>query len=122
VDWNAASENQLSWFQNDFVHLTRTGGLAMAHLAHGAVMQIFDPLHVRTADLWVQGNRPRVVRLRAGGGTPPYRWHVEAGRPVPGFHLRPDGTLTTAAGRPESVLLTVTDADGSSATMRVLAR
>ncbi len=122
VDWNAASENHPSWFQNDDVHLTRSGGLAMAHLAHGAVMRIFDPLHVPTTPLFLQDDRPHVVRLHAAGGTPPYSWRVADGRPPPGFHLRADGTLTTEAGQEASVLLTVTDADGSTANLRVLDR
>jgi hypothetical protein len=122
VDWNAASESHLSWFQNDYVHLTATGGVAMAHLAHGAVMRIFNPLHVLTTDLWVQHSRPHRLRLHAAGGTPPYRWHLEGGRPLPGFHLRADGALRIDAGHTGSVLVTVTDADGSSANMRVLER
>jgi hypothetical protein len=122
VDWNAASRRHPSWFQNDYVHLTRLGGLAMAHLAHGAVMRIFDPLHVIATPLWLQKSRPQTMRLQAAGGTPPYSWHVAAGRPPRGFHLLADGTLTTEAGRDASVLVTVTDADGSTANMRVLDR
>jgi hypothetical protein len=122
VDWNAASASHLSWFQNDYVHLTSTGGLAMAHLAHGAVTRIFNPLHGLSTDLWVQHSRPHVLRLRAAGGTPPYRWHFEAGRPTQGFHLRADGALTIDRDHRGSVLVTVTDADGSSANMRILER
>jgi len=122
VDWNAASESQPTWFQNDSVHLTRLGGLAMAHLAHGAVMRIFNPLHVLETPLWLQTRQAHAFRLRAAGGTPPYRWHVAAGKPPRGFHLRANGTVTTEAGEEASVLVRVTDADGSSANMRVLER
>jgi len=122
VDWNAASESHPTWFQNDDVHLTRLGGLAMAHLAHGAVVRIFNPLHVPATPLWLPPGRPHAMRLRAAGGTPPYRWRVAAGRPPPGFHLLANGTLTTEAGRRASVLVEVTDADGSTADMQVLER
>jgi len=122
VDWNAASQSNPSWFQNDFVHLTRLGGLAMAHLAHGAVVRIFDPLHVLETPLWMEKSRPHTMHLQAAGGTPPYSWRVAGGRPPPGFHLLADGTLTTDAGKAASVLVTVTDADGSTANMRVLDR
>ena len=94
----------------------------MAHLAHGAVVRIFDPLHVPATPLWLARDRPHELKLRAEGGTPPYRWQVADGQPPRGFHLREDGTLSTAAGEDASVLVTVTDADGSSANLRVLER
>jgi hypothetical protein len=39
VDWNAAAQGHSDdWFQNDYLHLKETGGIAMAHLVHGAVL------------------------------------------------------------------------------------
>lgn len=121
VDWNAASAGHPSWFQTDFVHLTSEGGLAMAHLTHAAVMQVVDPLRVRSTPLQLRVGRSYTVKLRAQGGTPPYKWRVAGGRPPRGFHLLANGTLTSAGAR-AAVTLSVTDADGSTATLQVLER
>src|SRR5581483_2845735 len=40
VDWNAAAAGHPEWFQNDGVHLLDSGGVAMAHLAHAAVIRL----------------------------------------------------------------------------------
>jgi hypothetical protein len=122
VDWNAFSEGHSSWFQTDGVHLTPEGGVAMAHLAHAAVMQVVDPLRVRATPLRLQPWRSYATRLRAQGGTPPYRWRVASGRPPRGFHLLTDGTLVTApaANTQATLTLTVTDADGTHANLQVL--
>ncbi|HWJ33288.1 MAG TPA: hypothetical protein VNR59_13205 [Gaiellaceae bacterium] len=124
VDWNAASEGHSSWFQTDDVHLTSEGGVAMAHLAHAAVMQVVDPLRVRSTPLRLRSGRSYLLKLRAEGGTPPYSWRVAGGRPPRGFHLLANGTLvTTSASRgPATLLLAVTDADGTSTTLQVLER
>src|SRR6185312_10638003 len=68
VDWNAFSESHPSWFQTDDVHLTPEGGIAMAHLAHAAVMQIVDPLRVSSTPLRLQAGRAYAMKLRAQGG------------------------------------------------------
>lgn len=121
VDWNDASAEHPSWFQTDDVHLTPEGGVAMAHLAHAAVMQVVDPLRVRATPLRLQIGRAYATKLRAQGGTPPYRWRVASGRPPRGFHLLTDGTLvTTAARAPAALMLVVTDADGTTAKLQVL--
>ena len=122
VDWNAASESHPSWFQTDDVHLTPEGGVAMAHLTHAAVMQIVDPLRVRTTPLRLQAARSYVMRLHAQGGTPPYRWRVAGGRPPHGFHLLANGTLITATapGAQATVMVSVSDADGTTANLQIL--
>jgi hypothetical protein len=121
VDWNAASYNHGSWFQSDGEHVTYLGGVAMAHLAHRAVMQILDPLRLPTVPLWLRAGRSYTLRLRPEGGTPPYRWRVAAGRPPRGFHLRSNGSLTTEGARGSGfVLLSVTDVDGATAELPVL--
>ena len=124
VDWNAVSESHPSWFQTDDVHLTAEGGIAMAHLAHGAVMQVLDPLRVSSTPLRLKARRAYAMRLRAEGGTPPYRWRVASGRPPRGFHLLANGTLVmTGASRAQATLtLAVTDADGTAAKLQVLER
>lgn len=123
VDWNAASESHFSWFQTDDVHLTAEGGVAMAHLAHAAVMQVVDPLRVPSTPLHLQRARSYAMKLRALGGTPPYRWRVASGRPPRGFHLLANGTLTAAATHTQATFtLSVTDADGTSTDLPVLER
>jgi hypothetical protein len=120
VDWNATAQGHDSdWFQNDFVHLKETGGIAMAHLVHGAVMGQVDPLRITSAPLHLRAGRGYSLRLRAVGGTPPYRWRVESGRPPRGFHLLANGRVTARldSSRRASFMLSVTDADGVTATV-----
>jgi hypothetical protein len=124
IDWNGISEGHNDWFQTDQVHLTAEGGLAMAHLAHAAVMQIVDPLRVRSTPLRLQKQRAYSLRLDAQGGAPPYRWRVVSGRPPRGFHLPANGFLVTSrtSTARTTVTVAVTDADGSSTTLRILER
>jgi hypothetical protein len=124
VDWNGTSESHPPWFQTDDVHLTPEGGLAMAHLTHAAVMQVVDPLRVRSTPLRLQAGRPYSVKLRAQGGTPPYRWRVASGRPPRGFHLLANGTLllTGVLHAQATLMIAVNDADGTTANLRVLER
>jgi hypothetical protein len=124
VDWNAASESHPSWFQTDDIHLTAEGGLAMAHLTHAAVMQVVDPLRVRTTPLRLQAGRAYTMKLRAQGGTPPYWWRVASGHPPRGFHLLANGTLvmTGKTHAPATFMLAVTDGDDAIANLQVLER
>jgi hypothetical protein len=120
VDWNAAADGHAAdWFQNDFLHLNEVGGVAMAHLVHGAVMQHIDPLRITSAPLRLRAGRGYSLRLRAAGGTTPYRWRVDGGRPPRGFHLLANGRVTARVGsnRHVSFILSVTDADGVEATV-----
>ena len=124
VDWNAASESHSQWFQTDDIHLTPEGGLAMAHLAHAAVMKTRRPAPacVRRRFACRRGVRMR-MKLQVQGGTPSYRWRVASGRPPRGFHLLANGTLTTAASVARATMtLAVTDADGTTASLHVLER
>lgn len=125
VDWNAAAQGHSDdWFQNDYLHLKETGGIAMAHLVHGAVLARLDPLRIATAPLRLRAGRGYSLRLRAVGGTPPYRWRVESGRPPHGFHLLADGRVAArvGTGRHQTFTLAVEDADGVTATMTASAR
>ena len=123
VDWNAASENHSSWFQTDDIHITAEGGLAMAHLAHAAVMKIVDPLRVRPTPLLLQAGRAYAMKLHVQGGTPSYRWRVASGRPPRGFHLLANGTLTTAASVAcVTTTPAVTKTEGTTESIHILAR
>jgi hypothetical protein len=124
VDWQTVSADHNDWFQTDQVHLTAEGGLAMAHLAHAAVMQIVDPLRVRSTPLRLQKQRAYSLRLNAQGGAPPYRWRVVSGRPPRGFHLLANGFLVTSrtSTARTTVTVAVTDTDGSSTTLQILER
>ena len=114
LDWNALSVNRPGWFQNDFVHLVDAGGVAMAHLIHGAVIALYTPLHTAGAVPSPRAGRRYAAELRATGGTPPYRWRVTSGRPPRGLHLLANGRLYghVAAGARMSFGVSVTDADG----------
>jgi putative Ig domain-containing protein len=125
VDWNAVSADHPEWFQNDFVHLVDAGGAAMARLVHGSLMEEVDPLKVDPLTVpALRYGRVLNARLDAQGGTPPYRWRVASGRPPRGIHLATNGQLS---GRPwgpgpRDFTVSVTDADGLSATTTLRAR
>jgi hypothetical protein len=125
VDWDAYSFGHTAWFQNDLVHLTVAGGLAMAHLVHANVVGLFAPLRVRPVALpALRRGRSYRAQLTVTGGTPPYRWSVGSGSPPRGVHLLASGVLL---GRPSSnasmdFLARVVDADGVKAWITVYAR
>lgn len=118
VNWDAwAYGHSSDWFQDDLVHLKDAGGVAMAHLIHGSVVHLFDPLRVLPLTL------PRLhrgvafaARLTPGGGTPPYRFRVASGAPPAGIHLLADGRLYGEPRTRRALHFSVrlTDADGMS--------
>jgi hypothetical protein len=119
VDWNALSASHPDWFQDDGVHLVDAGGVAMAHLIHGAVVALYTPLHVTTVALPAfRHGRIYTTALRAAGGTAPFRWRVSAGRPPKGLHILATGKVFGHPANAESkrFSVTVTDADGVAAT------
>lgn len=119
VDWDSYSYNQPTWFQDDIVHLRKAGGLAMAHLIHGAVIELFAPLHAAAKSIELRPRRAYNSTLRAVGGTPPYIWRVASGRPPHGIHLLPDGRLYGRPAVTGTFMVRVTDADGVTALERV---
>jgi hypothetical protein len=121
VDWDSVSAAHPEWFQTDGVHLLPVGGVAMAHLIHAAIFRLIDPLHVVTP-LHLRDGRGYTLRLRAQGGTAPYTWRVESGRPPQGFHLRADGTVVARPRTQASFRVIVTDADGVTATEHAVVR
>jgi hypothetical protein len=118
VDWNGVSASHPEWFQTDGVHLLDAGGVAMARLVHGSLIEAIDPLQVDLPTLPVlRFGRSYSAQLSAIGGTAPYRWRVESGRPPRGIHLTTGGRLSgrPRGSRPMDFFVSVTDADGLTA-------
>ncbi len=118
VDWNRYSRSHPDWFQNDGLHLTRAGGVALATLLHTALARRSEAPAIMLPEA---GLRPALtgrsyeIRLVARGGTGPYAWAVVWGSPPAGLRLAPDGRLY---GRPRRagrfpVVLRVEDANGA---------
>lgn len=117
VDWDALSAGSPGWFQDDGVHLDDAGGVAMAHLVHGAVMQFVNPLRRVPSRLpLLRPGRRYSFLLRAAGGASPYRWRVAAGAPPRGIHLLTSGRIygTPRTRAPLRFAVRLTDADGST--------
>ena len=124
IDWNRYSRSHEDWFQNDGLHLTRDGGVAMATLLHESIMR--------------RGPEPRIVLPRAGlepavagrlysarlvarRGAAPYAWAVVWGSPPAGLRFTATGRLY---GRPREVgrfalVLRAEDKDGAVGLRRV---
>ena len=115
LDWDAASADHPSWFQEDAIHLDKRGGRALAGLIRSAIVKYVTPLHV---------TRPAVRRLpftavlRASGGVAPYTWRLAGGTLPRGVHLLANGRLY---GRPEALRarVEVEDATGAIAIARI---
>jgi Putative Ig domain len=125
VDWDADSFGHAAWFQNDFVHLTIAGGVAMAHLVHASIVALSAPLAVRVKTLpALRPGRAYRTQLRVTGGTAPYRWSVGGGSPPRGIHLRANGILygKPVGTAPMDFVARVVDADGVKAWTTVYAR
>jgi hypothetical protein len=122
VDWGRATENEPSWFQGDGVHLDEQGGIRMARMIHGAVAAIVDPLRITAAPVDLRPGRSYKLRLRAAGGTPPYKWAVAGGRPPRGFHLLASGKLEADLPRQVRGVLEVAVHDGASASAAIRIR
>ena len=121
VDWNGDARTHPDWFQSDGEHSRRAGGVAMATLAHLAVDEAVNPLHLlaRPVPLGHVGV-PYSARLAATGGERPYRWQL-SGSPPRGLHLLSDGRLYGVPRQAQRVSVTarVTDAEGQVAARRL---
>jgi len=119
VDWNRYARSHADWFQTDGEHLVDAGGVAMATLAHSAVMDALSPPAARSVKLPVAHvGRRYVARLAAAGGAAPYRWRLAAGRLPRGLKLEAAGRITgvpTKAARVQATFW-ATDASGLTAT------
>jgi hypothetical protein len=122
VDWNRYARSHPDWFQDDGEHLIDAGGVAMAGQIHLAIDEVTEPLgvvpgRVRSGRV----GRPYSVQLAATGGEKPYRWQL-SGAPPHGLHLLAGGRLygTPRAAQRDWMTLRVSDAEGQSASRRVL--
>lgn len=122
VDWNAYARDRWGWFQSDGIHLTVAGGVGLATLLHTALVEALapaTPLAVVSRRLTTgYAGRTFATRLRASGGSPPYRWQLTSGPLPKRLHLRPNGLVhgvPVAPGRTRLVFR-VTDAAGRSVT------
>jgi hypothetical protein len=115
LDWDAASADHPSWFQEDAIHLDKRGGRALAALIRAAITQYVAPLRIARPAIRRQ---PFTAELRADGGVAPYTWRLADGALPRGVHLLANGRLY---GRPESLRarVEVEDAEGTIAMGRV---
>jgi Putative Ig domain len=130
IDWNLYSRSHPEWFQDDELHLDWDGAIAMATLVNKQLLAAgvaVPPPRVATSSLPAGvGGRSYTARLRAVGGSTPYRWSLIGRLPL-GLHLRSSGVL---AGTPRRVDVTgvytfvvrVVDADGQTGTRKLLLR
>jgi len=124
VDWNRYARSHPEWFQDDGEHLIDAGGVAMAGLIHLAVDEVTEPLAVVPGRVRpARAGRPYSIQLNASGGERPYRWQL-AGPPPRGLHLLAGGRLygTPRVAQQAWLTLHVSDAEGQSASRRVLLR
>lgn len=119
LDWNALSRNRDDWVQGDGIHLTAEGARRMAAMVSDALVQIgaaprpapatlVRPLAIPSQALPVgRRGRPYAARLRAVGGTAPYRWARVAGAIAPGLRLTASGRVQGVPVRAGTYRLTV---------------
>jgi hypothetical protein len=123
ADWNRYSRSHGDWFQSDGIHLEAAGADALAVFIHRTLVRLHltgpvgGPLTIATQRLpgaeWLGSY---AVRLRASGGTPPYRWR--AVHLPQGLELSPSGRLagTLAQDVPTGVVVvSVRDRAGARA-------
>jgi hypothetical protein len=112
LDWNAAARARPEWLQPDGIHLTPAGANGMAALINDTLVQLgIAPKPVAASPsrrlLTIAsralpgGQRGRVysARLRATGGTAPYRWARIGGTFAAGLHLTADGRIAGLPSR-----------------------
>ena len=127
VDWNAQARNNPAWFQPDGIHLTASGAEGMAALVNGALVELGvapNPVVRPARRLLAITSRSLPVgrlgqeyaaRLKAVGGTAPYRWVRSGGSLAPGLRLTTTGRLTGIPKRAGSYRLRAKVVDRSGA-------
>jgi hypothetical protein len=117
VDWNAQARTNPAWLQPDGIHLTPSGAEGMAALVNGALVQLGvapRPIAPEARKLLAITSRALpvghlgkayVARLKAVGGTAPYRWVRTGGSLAPGLRLTTTGRLTGVPKRTGSYRL-----------------
>lgn len=134
LDWNALSRGRPDWIQADGIHLTALGAQALATMVSDALVRLgvaakpspaARSLAIRsTAIPRGRLGRSFSTRLRAAGGTAPYRW-LRAGGVLPGgLRLSTLGRLTGIPTRAGAFRLRVrvVDRTGSSRTSTIVVR
>jgi hypothetical protein len=128
VDWNAQARNNPAWLQPDGIHLTPSGAEGMATMVNGALVDLGvapKPVAPQARKLLAIASRSLPVghlgrsylaRLKATGGTSPYRWARTGGTLAPGLRLTTTGRITGIPTRAGSYKLRarVVDRDGSA--------
>ncbi len=113
ADWNADAQGHGDWFQSDLLHVSETGGAALAALLHAGLVSPDapgrPPVSLPPARV---GARFAAVLPAAAGTT----WSLAAGGLPPGVALGPDGRV---AGTPRAAGRFVADVFAESATFLV---
>ncbi len=127
LEWNALSVDKPGWFQPDGIHLTAPGAEAMGSMVNDALVELGiapkpPPSAVRpalaiTSHVLPAGNRGRtyVARLKATGGTMPYRWARVGGALPPGLRLVSSGQVSGVPARSGAFTLRARVVDRSGA-------
>jgi hypothetical protein len=110
LDWNAAARAKPDWLQPDGIHLTPAGANGMAAMINDTLVQLGvapRPAAAPTRRLLTiesralpsaHRGRQYSARLRATGGTAPYRW-ARIGGTLAGLHVSADGRLAGLPSR-----------------------
>jgi hypothetical protein len=105
LDWNGAARQQPGWLRSDGIHLTPAGAEGMARLIEDALVELGvtprprpavteKKLGIASRALPVgHAGRRYTARLKATGGTAPYRWRRTTGSIAPGLRLTPTGRV-----------------------------
>jgi hypothetical protein len=133
LDWDALAGQHADWLQADGIHLTPSGAEGMAGQIEDALVQlavVAPPAPPRTRRLLAIASRTLpaaqvghryAARLKAVGGTAPYRWRRTSGALAPGLRLAATGRLTGVPRRTGTYKLRVRVVDRSgTARARVL--
>jgi Putative Ig domain len=127
VDWNGLANTHQEWLQPDGIHLTPEGARGMATMVNDTLvgLGIAPQPAVNASSLRLaiasralpaaRRDRAYVVRLRAIGGRPPYRWAKSGGTLPAGLRLSSDGRLAGIPKRSGSFMLRCRVADRSGA-------
>ena len=101
LDWNELSRGRPDWIQGDGIHLTALGAQAMARMVSDALTglgiapRVVSRISVATPALpRARVNRPFAARLRATGGSVPYRWSLVGGSLPRGVRLSTGGRVS----------------------------
>jgi len=128
LDWNGRARLQPDWMQPDGIHLTPAGAQGMATMINDSLVALGLATRAGTVARQLsitEGTLPRArigrpysARLRARGGTAPYRWTRVSGAMAPGLRLTPTGLVEGIAKRAGRyrIVLRVVDRAGTSRT------